>query len=146
MLRGCIITYFCIRLSICFLIILRTFFLCSWLYSWRHLWIHGQWWMLGHQFQMKCRVHHGSVLWFLCLSVVHLWATPLLYSFFLLLNDVSISVCSNSNDFFKKQNIAIRFSTKGDWCRSDPVFLAPLRKGTWAPNFVNQGILSWSKL
>lgn len=49
MLRGCIITYFCILLSICFLVILRTVSLCSWLYSWRHLWIHGQWWMLGHQ-------------------------------------------------------------------------------------------------
>ena len=36
------------------------------------------------EFQMRCRVHH-SLLWFLCLSVFHLWATPLLHTFFLLL-------------------------------------------------------------
>ena len=62
------------------------------------------------EFQMKCRIHHG-LLCFLCLSVVHLWATPLLHSFFLLLNYLSISVCYNSSNFHKKQNLATRFST-----------------------------------
>ena len=62
------------------------------------------------EFQMMCRVYHG-LLCFLCLSVVHLWVTPLLHPFFLLLNYVSISVCYNSSNFHKKQNLAIRFST-----------------------------------